>query len=276
MVIEIIPGLFLGSYDECARMQMPTVHVGGMCHEKQDPDRHLHVPAWDDDSGALVIRNMMPAIIRFITRWREAGQSVFVHCNAGISRSPTVVYFYLRTTQNMTSAEFRRLYPQWAPNLALQRLIEIYPNIYPLEIDHATEIIEGLFIGDMFSCWHLQSDLESWIGIVHLCPCERGARGEGLYVPIEENSPEGRSRLLEVLPRIIHYVREHRAAHLPVLFHCNQAISRSPSMAFLVCHALELLPEADPRAQFKRWYPTWSPSKVMNLAIQDVLKRTTF
>ncbi|MCJ7671732.1 MAG: dual specificity protein phosphatase family protein, partial [Acidimicrobiia bacterium] len=54
-----------------------------------------------------------------ITAWREENKTVFVHCVAGISRTPTVVAAYLASRQGASGLD------------ALARVTEAHPRANP-------------------------------------------------------------------------------------------------------------------------------------------------
>jgi len=53
----------------------------------------LSIPVTDFDSANL--RHKLPECVKALDQMLKAGHSVYVHCTAGVSRSPTVVVAYL-------------------------------------------------------------------------------------------------------------------------------------------------------------------------------------
>lgn len=88
-------------------------------------DDHLYV-AIDDSEESCTLRRLKQIeqkVNDFVDRYYPHTPVLF-HCNAGISRSPTFVYLYLRHVNIVKNEnEFRRLCPQWMPNPAIQRYI---------------------------------------------------------------------------------------------------------------------------------------------------------
>ena len=50
-----------------------------------------------------------PTIVRFVDRARRGGESVYVHCGAGISRACTAVAAYVMWKGKLTSADAMKL-----------------------------------------------------------------------------------------------------------------------------------------------------------------------
>ncbi len=58
-----------------------------------------------DPENVEILRELLPGILEKIHIELCSGKNVGVHCNAGVSRSPTVVIAYLMKFCNMTFAE---------------------------------------------------------------------------------------------------------------------------------------------------------------------------
>ena len=146
---EIIKGLWLGSDED-----VPEAKRRGyarLCVCKDGPDSHrsmlgyttLGAPKGKDylvarrgDVMALnVIDNPDPQMIpeealmagiEFIHEMMLKGKKIFVHCNAGMSRSPTLVMMYLRTIGeldqpfNRAQKIFDTIYPKHDPGAGME------------------------------------------------------------------------------------------------------------------------------------------------------------
>lgn len=107
---EIIPGLFLGSWG--AAYNVPELTRVGVTHVltalQDDPFprpegfTRLHVPL--DDYAEEDLLSALPASIEFIEGALQSGGKVLVHCQAGISRSASIVAAYLIASQKLTRA----------------------------------------------------------------------------------------------------------------------------------------------------------------------------
>lgn len=121
---EILPKLYLGDWN-CARnkhalQKLNITHI--LCVAQFQPlypqlftYKIVDIP----DANSEDIFSHFPASIDFINQARQSG-SIFVHCRAGVSRSPTVVIAYLMKENNMSLDE--------AFNFVKQRRSRIEPN----------------------------------------------------------------------------------------------------------------------------------------------------
>lgn len=75
----------------------------------------------DAPTPEMIPAEVIDAGLQFIHRMRSKGEKVFVHCNAGHSRGPTMVLMYLRAigelTQGFYRAQeiFKTLYESYSP-----------------------------------------------------------------------------------------------------------------------------------------------------------------
>lgn len=146
---NIIKGLYLGSDKD-----VPEAKRRGyarLCCCKDGPDSHRSMLGYETlgapkDKNYLSARrdNVMalniidvpdPDLIpdevidiglKFIHEMMSKGETVFVHCNAGHSRSPSIVLMYLRTIGEMPDsflrAEtiFRKIYDDYDPGVGMR------------------------------------------------------------------------------------------------------------------------------------------------------------
>ena len=77
----------------------------------------------DADSPAYIPKEIIDAALDFIYKSLQTGRKVLVHCNQGMSRSPSIAWLYLAKhtdifkTLDFADAErtFRQLYPIYSP-----------------------------------------------------------------------------------------------------------------------------------------------------------------
>jgi len=113
--VEIIPNLFLG--DRNAAKNKPELQAKGITHivnvtlaradggvhnffENCPPFEYLRVPVQDTDN-----ENLSPwfeSTFHFIESARSAHTGVLVHCQMGVSRSPTIILAYLMRKERMS------------------------------------------------------------------------------------------------------------------------------------------------------------------------------
>ena len=95
------------------------------------PDHYLYLPTVDDQAPSL--EQLQQGVI-FITQQIDRGRGVYVHCNAGASRSPTMVAAYLVSTG-------------FSPNESWDYIRKVRPFILPKK--EQVEIVER-FAQDAF------------------------------------------------------------------------------------------------------------------------------
>ncbi len=95
----------------------------------------------DANSGLFFDKNMVDKALDFIEQKLSEGLRVFVHCNEGFSRSPSLVLFYLikhgiikGNTLEDCEAEFLKLYPNYNPGKGIREFVK----------DHFEEYKNGL------------------------------------------------------------------------------------------------------------------------------------
>ena len=83
--------------------------------------QHMALNLIDSDDPEFIPEEVIESGLVFIHKHIKAGGRVLVHCNAGLSRSPTLAMIFLRTIgelpQSFTTSEkvFRSLYPAYTP-----------------------------------------------------------------------------------------------------------------------------------------------------------------
>lgn len=160
---NIIRGLWLGDDDDVKEAERRGYSILAACKEGPNghramlgyttqgaPKDHNYYFAqrghWmalnliDIDDPAWVPNEAIDAGLNFLKQEYESGRKIFVHCNAGRSRGPTIVMMYLRAIgelpHSFPRAEriFRTLYRKYDPGLGMRTHAkdrwEALPNFY--------------------------------------------------------------------------------------------------------------------------------------------------
>ncbi|KAJ8391536.1 hypothetical protein AAFF_G00088580 [Aldrovandia affinis] len=111
---SILPFLFLGNERDAQDLgQMQRLNIGfvlnvtthlPLFHYERDPLSYKRLPATDSNKQNL--RQYFEEAFEFIEEAHQAGQGLLIHCQAGVSRSATIVIAYLmkHTWMTMTDA----------------------------------------------------------------------------------------------------------------------------------------------------------------------------
>lgn len=103
--VEILPFLYLGSAYHASKCEfLANLHITALLNVSRRTSEacttHLHykwIPV--EDNNVADISSHFQEAIDFIDCVREKGGKVLVHCEAGISRSPTICMAYLMKTK---------------------------------------------------------------------------------------------------------------------------------------------------------------------------------
>ncbi|XP_066937605.1 dual specificity protein phosphatase 10-like isoform X2 [Macrobrachium rosenbergii] len=109
---EVLPFLFIGNARDAQNLRVlqalgitrvlnVTSHLPG--YHQDSGICYKTLPAMD--SGHQNLRQFFDEAIHFIDEARQAGDRVLVHCQAGVSRSPTIVIAYLMKHTRMTMVD---------------------------------------------------------------------------------------------------------------------------------------------------------------------------
>ncbi|CAH2322530.1 dual specificity phosphatase 5 [Pelobates cultripes] len=109
--VEILPFLYLGSAHHASTCDfLSDLHITALLNvsrKSTDSYKDQYIYKWipvDDNHTADISRHFQEAI-EFIDTVRRAGGRVLVHCEAGISRSPTICIAYLMKTKRFRLEE---------------------------------------------------------------------------------------------------------------------------------------------------------------------------
>ncbi len=123
---QITPNLYIGSYTEASHPQWLAfhgiTHIVNMSieHGNYFPKRfrYFRGDLYDDPRQSL--EKTLKAGLKFIRDAISLGGIVFVHCHAGVSRSSSMVLYYLMKTYGWSLdgsiAYMRRVHPRTNPN----------------------------------------------------------------------------------------------------------------------------------------------------------------
>jgi len=137
---EILPYLFIGNQRDAASRERLTelgvTHILNVTahlplHFENDGITYLRLPA--SDSGSQNLKQYFSEAISFIENAKASKGKVLVHCQAGVSRSPTIVAAYLIARSSKTLCEtfsfLKDRRPIVAPNINFMgQLLEFEQN----------------------------------------------------------------------------------------------------------------------------------------------------
>ena len=100
-------------------------------------DNRLILNLVDAGDPDYIAKEVIDAALDFIKRGLADGRKVFVHCNLGESRAPSIALLYLAIHTNTLSPvlvqaekEFRQLYPPYNPGTGMTGFIVRNWNVY--------------------------------------------------------------------------------------------------------------------------------------------------
>ncbi|NWI16617.1 DUS5 phosphatase, partial [Crypturellus soui] len=109
--VEILPFLYLGSAYHASKCEfLANLHITALLNvsrrsSKPFTDQYCYKWIPVEDSHAADISSHFQEAIDFIDCVRRAGGKILVHCEAGISRSPTICMAYLMKTKRLRLEE---------------------------------------------------------------------------------------------------------------------------------------------------------------------------
>jgi Dual specificity phosphatase, catalytic domain len=147
-VIEVFPQLFVGNAEDCRTFEGTILHACKTCHqrylgyvEKLDAYDPQYLVARGDTPVKDLYLNLVDApfepsvalvesALGFLLEHHfENAERVLVHCDQGISRSPSLALLYLVHRFGMvdkTIEMFKIHYPSWAPRKGMIKMLERY------------------------------------------------------------------------------------------------------------------------------------------------------
>lgn len=136
-VSKVLPWLYLGAqdvaYDHPLLKQYSITHILsiGVPSPPHNDIQNTFVEAYDTDDFS--IEDIFEKCFEVINKVRNAGGTIYVHCNAGISRSPTIVAAYLIKHQNCASYAdalqvIRSARPKIRPNPGFVKKLQIFSS----------------------------------------------------------------------------------------------------------------------------------------------------
>ncbi|XP_035255546.1 dual specificity protein phosphatase 5-like [Anguilla anguilla] len=140
--VEILPFLYLGSAYHASRDDyLHDLQITALLNiSRRDPQqpkgrlRYKRIPV--EDSHLADISAHFPEAIDFIDCVRTSGGKVLVHCEAGISRSPTICMAYIMKTKGLQLEEafefIKQRRPLISPNLSFMgQLLQLETELLP-------------------------------------------------------------------------------------------------------------------------------------------------
>jgi predicted protein tyrosine phosphatase len=150
---EIHPNLFIGSEQNCVQLSqmgwviihacknpchvqsvgykgsLPSTHPNYLVMEKED-HLFLNMVDMEKELSPIFTNPIMKSAMAFIDK-HIATRKILVHCNQGLSRSPSIVLLHLaikghiaNDTYSNAVVDFRKMYPEFSPGQG----ISLYMN----------------------------------------------------------------------------------------------------------------------------------------------------
>ncbi|XP_071491247.1 dual specificity protein phosphatase 19-like [Diadema antillarum] len=134
-VVQVRPYLFMSSCDPAYNLEILKQHgithilnVASLNNVFPDHFTYKNLPIWD--LPEVKITKFFKYAFEFINKARSEGGCVLVHCNAGVSRSTTIVVAYILADEHVrmskTLEEIRERRPFVRPNDGFMKQLEDY------------------------------------------------------------------------------------------------------------------------------------------------------
>lgn len=139
-MVEVYPNLFVGNQGDCKKMDY-IVHACKTCHKKvlgyktpaapkneyylsTTKDSQLYLNLIDADYNYIPKQILMESI-EYIGK--NIGNKVLVHCDLGVSRSPSIAFMYMMSIGFPFDMDyFRFIYPNYNPNSGMLQHVKDY------------------------------------------------------------------------------------------------------------------------------------------------------
>ena len=118
---KITENIFLGGSK--SSKERTILHSLGVTHivvaagkQRFGGEFEYHMCHFTDDKDSNIIP-LIPNVVSFMRSAIEKGGRVLVHCQGGISRSPSIVIAYLMCVQNITFCDAKLMVEKMKPNI---------------------------------------------------------------------------------------------------------------------------------------------------------------
>jgi atypical dual specificity phosphatase len=138
---EVLPGLYLGAATSASNSEWLRSHgITHILNVGASPTRHQvtgvrYLNLNISDRPSADIASLFGVGADFIRDTLASGQTVLVHCHAGVSRSPTIVAAYLMRTYGLSAEQallhISKARPVIRPNVGFLRQLASYHPYHP-------------------------------------------------------------------------------------------------------------------------------------------------
>ena len=97
----------------------------------------------DSDHASFFNLEMFDGAIHYINIKKEEGKKILIHCNHGISRSPSIGLLYLakegkinNRTYELARKDFEKIYPDYYPNRGIRDFLYLAWSSYIHVLEH--------------------------------------------------------------------------------------------------------------------------------------------
>lgn len=93
-------------------------------------ENRLFMNLIDPDNSAYIPESLVNKAVDWMAEKLESGQKVFVHCNKGESRAPSLALLYMRQNKNANDdlpgaiKSFKEIYPDYQPSKGMSDFVD--------------------------------------------------------------------------------------------------------------------------------------------------------